>query len=105
MTELFSPPVVVCDHCEGLAKTLNLCRCVGWGDRFLIDTEADDQGADGCAYRGCELCGGSGYVAQNCSYCGRTGQRRAQLVLTVVNVDTAAAHPEVGTTPHGPVGA
>ncbi|GAB3139146.1 hypothetical protein GCM10027290_07760 [Micromonospora sonneratiae] len=86
---MFSPPVVVCDHCEGRTRMLQLCRCVQWGNRFLVDAD-DGQLADGQAYQGCEQCGGSGYVAYDCHPCRRTGQRRAQLVLTVANLDTGA---------------
>ncbi|MGW0435583.1 hypothetical protein ACWDV4_23965 [Micromonospora sp. NPDC003197] len=87
---MFAPPIVSCDHCEGQARTLVLCQCVRWGDRFLIDSADAPQGTDGRAYRDCELCKGSGYVAHDCEHCRRTGQRRAQLVLSMVNLDTGA---------------
>ena len=83
--------MVVCDHCEGKTRTLALCRCVRWGDHFLVDATGDKIDrlrADGQAYQDCEVCGGSGYVAHDCMQCDRTGQRRTQLVLTMVNLDT-----------------
>ena len=89
---MFTPPVVACDHCEGRGRILMLCHCVRWGDRFLIDTgdDIDPLRSDGHAYRDCELCDGSGYTLADCHECRRTGRRRAQLVLTVVNLDTGA---------------
>ncbi|GAB2934101.1 hypothetical protein GCM10027280_22480 [Micromonospora polyrhachis] len=88
--EMFSPPVVSCDHCEGQGRKLVLCQCVRWGNRFLVDATSDRHSADGRAYQDCELCKGSGYVGHDCDQCRRTGRRRAQLVLTVANLDTGA---------------
>ncbi|MGW0435269.1 hypothetical protein ACWDV4_22360 [Micromonospora sp. NPDC003197] len=53
----------------------------------MIDAD-EDQPGDGQVYRDCEMCLGSGYVGYDCGQCRRTGKRRAQLVLTVVNRDT-----------------
>lgn len=44
--------------------------------------------AAGEAYRDCRICAGAGTVAQGCVDCGQRGVRRAQLVLTVANLDT-----------------
>ena len=60
------------------------CFCADGGNRLLVDG-ADDVGQ---AYRDCRVCAGAGTVTQDCVYCGRRGRRRAQLVLTVANVDT-----------------
>ncbi|GAB2963082.1 hypothetical protein GCM10027280_59910 [Micromonospora polyrhachis] len=84
---MFSPPVVVCEQCEGEGRALTVCRCVRMGDRFLIDANAE-RTVDGRAYQGCELCKGSGYLTYDCDSCRATGRQRGQLVLTVVNLDT-----------------
>ena len=42
------------------------------------------------AYRDCEQCRGAGSVAYPCHRCKRCGRRRAQLVLSVANLDTGA---------------
>ncbi|GIJ29178.1 hypothetical protein Vqi01_43400 [Micromonospora qiuiae] len=42
------------------------------------------------AYRECEQCRGAGSVAYACHRCKRRGRRRAQLVLSVANLDTGA---------------
>ncbi|RKR89336.1 hypothetical protein BDK92_3680 [Micromonospora pisi] len=77
---------VVCAACAGLTFTLNPCRCTWGGDRFLID----EQRPGGQPYRDCLLCRGDGTVARPCHQCGQRGERRPQLVLTVVNADTGA---------------
>lgn len=77
---------VVCRSCDGLTFTLASCRCVGGGDRLLVD----DDRRGGEAYRDCQVCRGVGTVAYPCHVCGQTGRRRAQLVLTVANMDTGA---------------
>ncbi|MGW0432013.1 hypothetical protein ACWDV4_05645 [Micromonospora sp. NPDC003197] len=81
------PPVIVCGQCDGLARTLDVCRCVQWGDRFLID-ETEEVQPGTRPYQECELCHGTGYVSQSCDGCGQTGRLRVQLVLTVVNLDS-----------------
>ncbi|MEO3769902.1 hypothetical protein [Micromonospora sp. B9E7] len=95
-------PVVTCPDCDGMTFTLDPCRCTTYGDRFLA--EADVPGPPREAYRSCEQCRGSGRVAYPCYRCGRRGRRRAQLVVTVANLDTGAvaSHQVVpgGLDPH-----
>ena len=95
-------PVVVCPDCDGMTFTLEPCRCTTYGDRFLAD--ADVLGPRREAYRSCEQCRGAGSVAYPCYRCGRRGRRRAQLVVTVANLDTGAvaSHQVVpgGLDPH-----
>ncbi|MEN3608245.1 hypothetical protein AAH979_01730 [Plantactinospora sp. ZYX-F-223] len=80
-------PVVLCRSCDGMTFTLDQCSCVRGGNRLLIE---DDRTSAGEPYRNCELCQGVGTVARPCHGCGQTGRRRAQLVLSVANVDTGA---------------
>ncbi|MET8041791.1 hypothetical protein ABZU25_13115 [Micromonospora sp. NPDC005215] len=83
-----APVVVTCPDCDGLTFTLDPCRCTTYGDRFLAD--ADNLAPRREAYRSCEQCRGAGSIAYPCHRCGRRGRRRAQLVLTVANLDTGA---------------
>ncbi|MEV4820745.1 hypothetical protein [Micromonospora sp. NPDC049274] len=95
-------PVVTCPDCDGMTFTLDPCRCTTYGDRFLVDAEV--LGPRREAYRGCEQCHGAGSIAYPCYRCGRRGRRRAQLVVTVANLDTGAvaSHQVVpgGLEPH-----
>ncbi|WP_405426594.1 hypothetical protein [Micromonospora sp. NBC_00617] len=68
--------------------TLEPCQCTTYGDRFLAD--ADTLGPRREAYRRCEQCRGAGSVAYPCYRCHRLGRRRAQLVVTVANLDIGA---------------
>ncbi|WP_433391071.1 hypothetical protein [Micromonospora sp. KLBMP9576] len=84
-------PTVACPDCDGTTFRLGPCRCTRYGNRLL----ADDGPPGGAAphrepYRKCALCRGGGTVAVACLRCGRHGRRRAQLVLTVANLDTGA---------------
>ncbi|MFG1763134.1 hypothetical protein ACGFIH_07395 [Micromonospora parva] len=81
-------PVVVCPDCDGMTFTLQPCRCTTYGDRFLADEGV--LGPRREAYRSCEQCHGAGSVAYPCFRCGRRGRRRAQLVVSVANLDTGA---------------
>ncbi|MEU7752125.1 hypothetical protein [Micromonospora sp. NPDC049171] len=82
--------------------TLDPCRCTTYGDRFLADADLPVPRPE--AYRGCEQCRGAGTVAYPCYRCDRRGRRRAQLVVTVANLDTGAvaSHQVVpgGLDPH-----
>ncbi|MEQ4306249.1 hypothetical protein ABNF97_33530 [Plantactinospora sp. B6F1] len=80
-------PVVVCRSCDGLAFTLDPCRCTYGGDRFLVTVQDRPVGE---AYRDCRDCQGVGTLARPCHDCRQTGRRRAQLVLTMANLDTGA---------------
>ncbi|WP_189043274.1 hypothetical protein [Micromonospora sonchi] len=62
------------------------CRCTTFGNRFLADEAATPTHPE--AYRDCEQCRGAGSVAYPCHRCKRRGRRRAQLVLSVANLDT-----------------
>ncbi|MFG2064696.1 hypothetical protein ACGFIK_25125 [Micromonospora sp. NPDC048871] len=78
---------VDCDDCGGLGFRVRRCQCTWGGDRLIVDGgEYRDE-----AYADCRLCGGDGSVAEPCHRCGRGGRRRAELVVTVVNLDTGAA--------------
>ncbi len=75
--------VITCPECDGLTFSLVACGCTSGGDRFLVD----ERGFDREAYRECLICRGAGSVARGCVRCGQRGRRRAQLVLTVANLD------------------
>lgn len=81
------PPVVLCRSCDGLSFTLDRCRCTYGGNRLLV---SDDGGGRrvGEAFYDCLECQGVGTVGRPCHDCRQTGRRRAQLVLTMVNLDT-----------------
>ncbi|GAB2941654.1 hypothetical protein GCM10027280_32770 [Micromonospora polyrhachis] len=79
---------VTCARCQGLALVTARCRCRDGGDSFLIDATDPAATADRPPWPDCELCRGSGTTAAPCSDCGQRGQRRAQVVLTVANLDT-----------------
>ncbi len=76
--------VVDCSVCAGVTFTVDTCRCIETGDAFIIEGERTPRGA----YRDCLVCHGTGSVAQGCRGCGETGKRRAQVVLSMVNLDT-----------------
>ncbi|MGC4805266.1 hypothetical protein [Micromonospora sp. DT233] len=93
-------PTVACPDCDGTTFRLDPCRCTRYGNRFLAEDAEDAEDVAGTAedgagarrqpYRKCQLCRGVGSVAVACLRCGRRGRRRAQLVLTVANLDTGA---------------
>ncbi len=73
--------VISCPECAGLSFSLVTCECAAGGGRFARET------ADG-TYQECPICRGAGSVAEGCTRCRQRGRRRAQLVLTVANLDT-----------------
>ncbi|MET7708969.1 hypothetical protein [Micromonospora sp. NPDC005413] len=80
-------PVIPCPECVGLAFQVQRCQCTSGGDRLLVEWDAlADQ-----PYTDCQLCRGDGSVAVPCRLCASRGRRRAELVLTVVNLDTGRA--------------
>ncbi|QOC90430.1 hypothetical protein [Micromonospora craniellae] len=79
-------PLITCATCAGAGAVTEVCGCTGGGNRLLVGWR-DEVGR---AYRDCRLCGGAGSVAHDCVDCGRTGRWRAQLVLTVADLDTGA---------------
>ncbi|MDG4799336.1 hypothetical protein [Micromonospora sp. WMMD980] len=83
-------PTGACPDCTGLAFQVRQCACTDGGDRLLVDSDsfADEP------YRDCRLCRGDGGVAEPCAACARTGLRRAELVVSVVNLDTGAVASE-----------
>ncbi|MEO3779426.1 hypothetical protein ABGB16_21795 [Micromonospora sp. B11E3] len=83
-------PTVACPDCSGLTFQVQRCRCTDGGDRLLVegDAYADEP------YRECRLCRGDGSVAVPCPRCERTGRRRAEVVVSVVNLDTGAVASE-----------
>jgi len=82
------PPVVLCPSCDGLGFALVACRCTSGGNRLLVTDDVDRPAGE--PYQDCELCDGVGTVGAPCHSCRQSGRRRAQLVLTVANVDTGA---------------
>lgn len=82
------PPVVVCRSCDGLGFALARCPCTHGGDDRLLVTDGDRQ--PGEPYQDCQQCDGLGSVGRPCHDCGQSGRRRAQLVLTMANLDTGA---------------
>ncbi len=76
--------VITCPECDGITFTLVACGCTTGGDRMLVD----ERGFDLEPYRECQVCRGAGSVARGCMRCQQRGRRRAQLVLTVANLDT-----------------
>ncbi|MBB4958579.1 hypothetical protein [Micromonospora polyrhachis] len=81
---VLDPMVVDCPDCEGMTFRLVPCRC------RADQSPTDDTAAGGEPYPECRLCAGVGGVAVGCNRCGQTGRRRAQLVLTMANLDTGA---------------
>ncbi|GAB3146998.1 hypothetical protein GCM10027290_29600 [Micromonospora sonneratiae] len=81
------PPIVVCPDCQGLTFVVRSCHCRHGGDQFLIDG-SQPFGVDRGPYRDCEVCDGVGSVSEGCHRCGGSGVCRAQLVLTVANIDS-----------------
>ncbi|WP_159104455.1 hypothetical protein [Plantactinospora sp. BB1] len=93
--------VITCPSCDGLTFTVGACLCVGYGNRILVT----DDPAPREPYQECQVCRGVGQVATACHRCGQRGERRAQLVLTVANVDTgevSSASVVPGTVPPRP---
>ncbi|WP_326551800.1 hypothetical protein [Micromonospora sp. NBC_01813] len=84
--------VVDCASCDGGGVTSRRCSCTWYGDQLIVsdDQRTTGAGAGGSAYRDCRVCGGTGTTCSTCLSCAGLGRRRAQLVLTVANVDTAA---------------
>ena len=83
-------PTVVCPECAGKAVVTAPCRCRDGDGGFLVDAATL-----GCAERsnqrpwpGCEVCRGTGSVTAGCCECEQQGRLRAQVVLTVGNLDT-----------------
>ncbi|HEY0697466.1 MAG TPA: hypothetical protein VGD43_06610, partial [Micromonospora sp.] len=90
------PAVVTCPTCDGLGLRMVGCRCARGGDRQLVT----DEWAAGLPYADCTVCRGAGGIVTGCPDCRQRGRRRAQLVLTVANLDTgavASASVEPGT--------
>ncbi|MBF9135087.1 hypothetical protein I0C86_40125 [Plantactinospora sp. S1510] len=83
-------PTVVCVRCTGTTLTLDRCRCRDGDGNFLVDQPVGAPNDDGRPWPDCELCTGDGTVARPCPECSGHGRRRAQLVLTVANLDTGA---------------
>ncbi|SCL62833.1 hypothetical protein [Micromonospora yangpuensis] len=78
--------VVECPSCAGLTFSVLPCLCRIGGDR-LVYRSGEFAGE---AYRDCLRCDGVGTVVRACADCDGVGRRRAQLVLTLANLDTGA---------------
>ncbi|MEO3817258.1 hypothetical protein [Plantactinospora sp. B24E8] len=74
---------VACPACQGSTLRLLPCRCRDNRGPFPIAG-----GRVPAPRRDCQLCDGTGSEALACLTCCGYGRRRAQLVLTVANVDT-----------------
>ncbi len=83
------PPLVSCPDCGGLTLRLADCLCRAHGDEFIIE-EIRHAGGRGRPWPDCEVCGGSGSVARRCGTCRGGGRVRAQMVVSVANLDTGA---------------
>jgi hypothetical protein len=81
-----APIVVTCVGCDGLTFVLTECWCRDGGGEFLVVGQTTDRSP----WPECELCQGTGTVAQPCVDCDQHGKLRAQLVLTVANLETGA---------------
>ncbi|WP_204033578.1 hypothetical protein [Micromonospora qiuiae] len=78
--------MIDCATCAGAGTVTEACGCADGGDRLLVGWREEV----GRAYSECQLCGGVGRVTGDCVDCRRTGRRRAQLVLTVADLDSGA---------------
>ncbi len=82
---------VVCATCDGITFTLDRCRCRDGDSAFLItDPARRPTGPDGRPWPDCEQLPGRRHDRPTCRDCRQHGLRRAQLVLTVANLDTGA---------------
>ncbi|MDG4764093.1 hypothetical protein O7632_08235 [Solwaraspora sp. WMMD406] len=95
MTEPDNPDVAVvdCATCDGGGVTSHRCTCTWYGDQLIVDADQPttaDPNPGGTAYRDCQVCLGTGTTCATCDRCAGLGRRRAQLVYTVANADTAA---------------
>ncbi|MEE6259285.1 hypothetical protein V1633_12385 [Plantactinospora sonchi] len=89
---------VTCPRCTGTTIVVDPCRCRDGNGGFLVDqsnvghSNAGQSEATGMGrpWPDCELCGGDGAVAGPCRECHGYGRLRAQLVLTVANLDSGA---------------
>ncbi|MFY1654561.1 hypothetical protein ACN27J_27225 [Solwaraspora sp. WMMB762] len=83
--------VVDCTTCDGGGVTSHRCSCTWYGDQLIVDDDQLTAGnPGGTAYRDCQVCLGTGTNCVTCDRCAGLGRRRAQLVYTVANADTAA---------------
>jgi hypothetical protein len=81
-----APTVVDCPECAGLTFRLVPCRCRYGAPQFLI-TQPESMFPDRDPYPDCEVCKGGGTVPLPCNMRQGRGRCRAQLVLTVANLD------------------
>lgn len=81
--------VVCCPGCDGRGFTLSDCDCRRFGDTELVVGDGRAE-RDRPAFRECRSCAGTGTVRYDCPRCQRVGRIRAQVVHTVINVDTGA---------------
>jgi hypothetical protein len=85
-----SAEVIDCPDCRGVGVRVEECVCRALGGRFdgaIGVGEVTDPLAG--AWEGCQRCGGEGSLSRRCPACRGTGRVRAQVVLSVVNTDTA----------------
>lgn len=81
-------PTAVCPDCAGLACRVEICGCRDSGGIYLVDP--DRPNPLGSAWSDCVRCDGDGTYVVPCLTCHRHGRRRAQLTVTVANVETGA---------------
>jgi len=83
-------PTIVCPLCDGTTFTLRPCRCRNGRGEFLFDypAPAGPPDEERPPWPDCQVCHGDGTVSHGCGDCDQRGLRRAQIVLTVANLDT-----------------
>lgn len=77
-----------CPHCDGLGSKVFPCSCTGTGTK-LVSGYGPASGSS-APLPDCKQCQGSGTRSLQCTTCGGGGNVRAQLVITVVNIDTGS---------------
>jgi hypothetical protein len=82
---LRTPP---CPDCSGLGTKLLQCSCTATGEPLISDYSTEPGNA--MPLPDCKRCQGSGTLSVPCSTCAGAGAARAQVVVTVINIDTGA---------------
>lgn len=86
---LRTPP---CPDCDGLGSKVLACACTATGEKMLSGYDAEPGAAE--PLEDCNRCHGHGSITLQCNTCAGAGTVRAQLVITVVNVDSGVVASE-----------